>query len=63
MENRKLEKDLIFYAPGKPGQVFTFKAGNFVDDQLISQTVDHLADEMESSIEWVDDRRLSPRAS
>lgn len=63
MENRKLEKDLIFYTPGQPGQVFTLKAGNFVDDQLINQTVDHLTDEMESRIEWVDERRISPRPS
>lgn len=61
MKQKKLEKDLIFYSPGKKGTVFTLKAGNFVDDQLIDQTADHLEYEEEIRINWIEERRSAPR--
>ncbi len=63
MQNRKLEKNIIFYSPGKSGSVFTLMSGNFVDDHLIDQTVEHLEYEIESNVEWVDERRLTPRTA
>jgi len=62
MENRKLEKDLIFYSPGQSGAVFTYKAGNFVDSGLVEQTADNLEYETETRVSWVEERRLEPRA-
>jgi hypothetical protein len=61
MKQKKLDKDLIFYSPGEKGVVFTFKAGNFYDDHLVDQTVDHLQYETEIPIRWTEDRRVSPR--
>ena len=61
MKQKKLEKDLIFYSPGEKGAVFTFKAGNFYDDHLVEQTVNHLKYEAEIPIHWIEDRRLTPR--
>ncbi len=63
MEQKKLDKDLIFYSPGEKGAVFTFKAGNFFDDLLVDQTVNHLQYETENPISWTEERRLSPRPS
>ena len=42
MEIKKLDKDLIFYIPGKPGAVFTYSAGYALDDNLLGQTVENL---------------------
>lgn len=61
MEEKKLEKDLVFYNPGKPGQVFTLKSGNFVSQELLSQTIDHLKFDTEKAIEYVEERRLVAR--
>ena len=61
MKQKRLEKDLIFYSPGEKGAVFTFKAGNFYDDHLVDQTVDHLRYETENPINWIEDRRLTHR--
>lgn len=61
MTQKKLEKNLIFYIPGKKGSVFTFQAGNFYNDQLIKQTVNHLEYEMNSPISWTEERRMTPR--
>jgi len=61
MEARKLEKDLIFYVPGQEGTIFTFQAGNFIDSDLLSQTVSHLEQETETKIEWVEERRKAIR--
>ena len=61
MIQNKLEKNLIFYIPGKKGAVFTFKAGNFYDDRLIDWTMNHLEYEMESPISWTEERRKTPR--
>ncbi len=61
MIQKKLEKNLIFYVPGKKGTVFTFKAGNFYDEQMIHQAINHLEYEMESPISWTKERRMRPR--
>ena len=61
MKQTKLEKDLIFFSPGEKGAVFTIKAGNFYDDQLVDQTVNHLQYDTENPISWTEDRRLTPR--
>ena len=61
MEERKLEKDLIFYSPGQAGSVFTYQKGFLVNSEIIDQTVDHLRFDTESHIEWVEDRRRVPR--
>ena len=63
MEDRKLEKDLIFFSPGKPGAVFTYKAGNAVNNDMLTQTVDHLEFDTENTIRWVEERRAIPRIS
>jgi hypothetical protein len=36
MEDRKLDRNLIFFTPGKPGGVFTFQAGNTVNNDLLN---------------------------
>jgi len=61
MKQKKLEKDLIFYSPGERGAVFTLKSGNFYDDHLLKQTVNHLKYDTEAPIIWTEDRRLTPR--
>lgn len=63
MKQKKLEKDLIFYSPKEKGIVFTFKAGNFYDEHLVDQTVDHLQYEVEKPIRWTEERRSTPRPS
>lgn len=61
MEDRKLEKNLIFFIPGKPGTIFTYQAGNAVNNDLLSQTVEHLEYDTENKIRWVEERRAIPR--
>jgi len=61
MESKKMEKDLIFFNPGKPGAVFTYKAGFFVDSELLEETVEHLEYDTENKVEWIEDRRSKPR--
>ena len=61
MEDRKLDKDLIFFTPGKPGAVFTYKAGYAVNSDMLSQTVEHLEYDTENTIRWVEERRTIPR--
>jgi hypothetical protein len=61
MDERKLEKDLIFYSPGQSGSVFTYQKGFLVNSEIIDQTVDHLKFDTEGHIEWVEDRRRVPR--
>ena len=61
METRKLEKNLIFYTPGKKGSVFTLAVDNYVNDEVINQTVEHLEFETEHHIAYVEERRAKPR--
>lgn len=63
MEDTKLDKNLIFFTPGKPGAVFTYQAGHAVNDDFLSQTVEHLEYDTESKIRWVEERRAIPRPS
>lgn len=57
MDDKKLEKDLIFYTPGQSGSVFTYQKGFLVNSEIIDQTVDHLTYDTESNVEWVEERR------
>ncbi len=61
MEIKKLDKDLIFYIPGKPGAVFTYSAGYAVNNDLLSQTVENLKYDIEDEVQWVEERRSAPR--
>ena len=61
METRKLEKNLIFFNPKKPGVIFTYQAGNFVDSDLIKRTVSHLEYQSEREVDYVEERRQEPR--
>ncbi len=61
MERKLLEKDMIFYSPGQKGPAFTIQTGNFVDSNMLKETVSHLEYETERTISYVKDRRLVPR--
>ena len=61
MEKIQLERNLIFFNPGKPGPIFTIQSGNFVDSDLINQTADHLEYETERMVDWHIERRSKPR--
>jgi hypothetical protein len=61
MEIKKLDKDLIFYIPGKPGAVFTYSAGFAMNDDLLSQTVEDLEYDAEGKVQWVEERRSALR--
>jgi hypothetical protein len=63
MEGRLLERDMIFYNPGKKGTAFTFAAEHFVTQDLLQQTVDHLEYETEGPINYIEERRTEPRAT
>lgn len=63
LEEKKLEKNLIYYIPGQRGAVFTYQAGNLVNDAIVNDTMDMLSEDMgmEIPIEFVEDRRLKNR--
>jgi hypothetical protein len=61
MEEKKLEKDLIFFNPGQSGSVFTYQAGFMVNDEIILTAQSHLEYETESPIAFVEERRRTPR--
>ena len=63
MEEKKLEKNMIFYIPGQRGAVFTYQAGNLINDEILNSTMDALSDDMdvEGSIKYVEDRRVKSR--
>ncbi len=61
MEEHKLGKDLIFFVPGQSGVAFTYKAGYLINDDLITQARDQLEYEMGNTIDWVMERRATPR--
>jgi len=61
MEKKKLDKDIVFFTPGERGSVFTYKAGNFINDNWLMYTIDHLEYDTEKKVEWTEDRRLTPR--
>ena len=57
MQRRRIEKNLIFYIPGKPGSVFTYQAGRFITDRDIHDIVSHLEQDTGQQVSWVEDRR------
>lgn len=61
MERRKIEKDLIFYSPGKPGSVFTYKAGHLVSDVDIYEMQEHLKYDTGLNVAWIEERRAYER--
>jgi len=61
VENKKLEKNLIFYVPGKSGAVFTYQAGFFINDEILNNTMETLALEVDDPIKHIEERRLKPR--
>lgn len=60
-ERRKIDKDLIFYSPGKPGSVFTYKAGHLVSDTEIHEMIEHLRYDTGQKVSWVEERRAYER--
>ena len=61
MGGYKLEKDLIFYHAGEPGSIFTYKAGNLMNENMLKETLEHLKYETERRVDWVEERRKIPR--
>jgi hypothetical protein len=61
MESRKLEKNLIFYVPGQSGAIFTYKAGNLINDEIFNNTMETLALEVDDPIQHIEERRFKPR--
>lgn len=61
MGGYKLEKDLIFYHAGEPGAIFTYKAGNLMDEKMLKETLNHLNYDTEKRVDWVEERRKLPR--
>jgi hypothetical protein len=61
VESRKLEKNLIFYVPGQSGAIFTYQAGFFINDEVLDNTMETLALEVDEPIQHIEERRLNPR--
>ena len=61
MENRLLDKNLIFYNPGIKGTVFTLAAETYVNSDLIKETKEHLEYETENPILYIEERRAKTR--
>lgn len=61
VEEKKLEKNLIFYIPGQRGAVFTYKAGNLINDGIMQNTMDLLSEDVKEPIKFVEDRRIKTR--
>lgn len=61
MENRMLDKNLIFYNPGIKGTMFTLAAKTYVNSNLIEETKEHLEYETENPILYIEERRAKPR--
>ncbi len=61
MGGYKLEKDLIFYHASEPGAIFTYKAGNLMNENMLKETLDHLAYDSGRRVDWVEERRKIPR--
>jgi len=61
MITRKLGKDLIFFNPGQPGPVFTYKTGNIVNFDMLDSAVSVLEYETEDDVVYIEDRRKEPR--
>ena len=61
VENKKLEKNLIFYVPGKSGAIFTYQAGYFITDEILNDTMETLALEVDDPIQHIEERRFKAR--
>jgi len=61
MENRMLEKNLIFYNPGIKGSVFTLPEKTYVNSDLIKETKQHLEYDTEDTIRYIEERRTKSR--
>lgn len=61
MENKILEKNLIFYNPGMSGAVFTLASKNYITPELLKQTKEHLEYETELPVNYTEERRGEPR--
>jgi hypothetical protein len=62
VEGHKIEKDMIFYNPGKSGSVFTYKSGHVVNDSEIHDMMNLLEYDTEQKVAWVEERRASQRS-
>jgi hypothetical protein len=63
MQEHKLEKNLIFYNPGKSGTLFTYEAGRRVSSEMLDHTIDCLEHDSGDKIEWVEERRRNRRVA
>lgn len=61
VEGKKLEKNMIFYVPGQSGAVFTYQAGNLMNEEILKNTMDLLEVDVEGPIKHVEERRLKTR--
>jgi len=61
MEDKMLEKNLIFYNPGMKGTVFTLASRNYITPELLKQTKEHLEYETEYPVSYTEERRAAPR--
>lgn len=61
MESKMLENNMIFYVPGQSGAVFTYQAGNLMNEEILNNTMESLAFDVTGEIEHVEERRLKPR--
>jgi len=52
---------MIFYNPGIKGAVFTLAANNYINQDILDQTIDHLEYETEYPIQYTEERRAKPR--
>ena len=58
---QKLERDLIFYNPRKPGAIFRYAVGHDVNFEVVYKTVSQLEHKTESSVSCVLERRKTHR--
>lgn len=61
MKSRRVEKNLIFYIPGRPGSVFIYQAGRYITDTDIHDMVRHLEHETGQRVSWTEERRVHQR--
>lgn len=61
MENRMLEKNLIFYSPGIKGTVFTLAKKTYVNSKMIEETKQNLEFQTDDTIRYIEERRAKPR--
>ena len=61
VEGKKLEKNMIFYVPGQSGAIFTYQAGNLMNEEILTNTMESLVVDVEGPIKHVEERRLKPR--